>query len=75
VDPAVTEIRLPATGPAAVEDRRAAVADAAGMLEPKLTLLADCALFEAIQAFTGPPDMLHAESNIKRLAGTRRNTA
>jgi hypothetical protein len=45
------------------------------MLEPKLTLLADRALFEAIQAFTGPPDMLHVESNIKRLAGTRRNTA
>jgi len=45
------------------------------MLKPKLTLPANRALFEAIQAFTGPPDMLHAESNIKRLAGTRRNAA
>jgi hypothetical protein len=42
------------------------------LLGPKLTLPADRALFEAVRAFTGPPAMLHADTNIKRLAGTRR---
>jgi hypothetical protein len=43
------------------------------LLGPKLTLPADRALFEAVRTFSGPPDMLHADTNIKRLAGTRRN--
>jgi hypothetical protein len=45
------------------------------LLEPKLTLPADRALFDAIRAFTGPPDRLHADTNIVRLAGTPRNTS
>jgi hypothetical protein len=45
------------------------------LLGPKLTLLADRALFEAVRAFAGPPAMLHADISIKRLARTRRNPA
>jgi hypothetical protein len=44
------------------------------LLGPKLTLPADRELFNAVRAFTGPLDMLHADANIKRLAGTRRNS-
>jgi hypothetical protein len=44
------------------------------LLGPKLTLPADRALFDAVRAFPGPLDMLHADANIKRLAGTRRNS-
>jgi hypothetical protein len=43
------------------------------LLGPKLTLPADRALFEAVRMFPGSPSMLHADTNIKRLAGTRRN--
>lgn len=42
-------------------------------LGSKLTLPADRALYEAVRAFPGPPDMLHLDTNITRLAGTRRN--
>jgi hypothetical protein len=45
------------------------------LLGPKLTLPADRALFDAIRGFTGPPNQLHADTNIVRLAGTRRNTS
>lgn len=45
------------------------------LLGPKLTLLADRALFEALRTFPGPPDTLHADTNIQRLAGSRRNPA
>ena len=43
------------------------------LLGSKLTLPADRALYEAVRAFPGPPDMLHLDTNITRLAGTRRN--
>ena len=36
-------------------------------LEPKLTSMRDRELLEAIQAFTGRPDQLDADSNIRRL--------
>lgn len=42
------------------------------LLGPKLTLPADRELFDAVRSFPGRLDMLHADSNIKRLAGTRR---
>jgi hypothetical protein len=45
------------------------------LLGPKLTLRADRALFEAVRTFSGPPEMLHADTNIRRLAGTRRTVA
>jgi len=41
------------------------------LLEPKLTLPADRALFDAIRAFPGTPDQLHADSAIARLARPR----
>ena len=44
------------------------------LLGPKLTLAADRALSDAVRAFAGQPDMLHLDTNIKRLAGTRRNS-
>jgi hypothetical protein len=43
------------------------------LLGSKLTLPTDRALYEAVRAFPGPPDMLHLDTNITRLAGTRRN--
>jgi hypothetical protein len=43
------------------------------LLEPKRTLPSDRALFDAVRAFTGSPHQLHADTNITRLAGTRRN--
>lgn len=43
------------------------------LLGPKLTLPADRVLFEAVRTFPGPLEMMHADSNIKRLAGTRRD--
>jgi len=42
------------------------------VLEPKLTRPADRALYDAVRAFTGTPDQLHADSKISRLAGRRR---
>lgn len=45
------------------------------LLGPKLTLPANRALFDAVRAFAGPPHQLHADTNIRRLAGTRRNAA
>lgn len=42
------------------------------LLGPKLTLLADRALFDAVRTFPGRLDMLDADSSIRRLAGTRR---
>jgi hypothetical protein len=42
------------------------------LLEPKLTLATDRALYDAVRAFTGPPDRLHADSNIARLVTPRR---
>ncbi len=43
------------------------------LLGTKLTLSADRTLSDAVRAFVGQPDMLHLDTNIKRLAGTRRN--
>jgi len=42
------------------------------VLEPKLTLPADRALYDAVRAFTGTPDQLRADSNIARLVAPRR---
>jgi hypothetical protein len=39
------------------------------------TLPADRALFDALRALAGTPHQLHADANIRRLAGTRRNAA
>jgi hypothetical protein len=43
------------------------------LLGPKLTLPADRALFDAVRSFPGSLDRLHLDTNIKRLAGTRRD--
>jgi hypothetical protein len=45
-----------------------------GLLEPKLTLPADRALYDAVRAFTGPPDRLDLDVEIARLAMPRRLT-
>jgi hypothetical protein len=41
------------------------------LLEPKLTLPADRALYDAVRAFTGPPDRLALDPAIARLAMPR----
>lgn len=60
-DPAVSSLLRTSTGGRQWE----ALLD---ILEPKLTLRSDRALYEAVRAFTGTPDQLRADSNIARLA-------
>lgn len=42
------------------------------LLEPKLTLLADRELYDAVRAFAGPPDRLALDPHTVRLAQPRR---
>lgn len=43
-----------------------------GLLEPKLTVPGDRELYNAVRAFTGPLEQLHADTNIARMATPRR---
>jgi hypothetical protein len=60
---------------AQVADRPAAVAGVADFARAEADASRRPRAIRCGPAFAGPPAMLHAETNIKRLAGTRRNPA
>lgn len=64
-DPGIASVLWSATG-------RNQWAELLGLLEPKLTLRTDRTLYDAVRAFTGPPDRLALDPSILRLATPRR---